>query len=324
MPRKVLRARPLFRRVPKKLQEHPISTLSNERAGLAYALTGFALLSCGDAVIKSIHGGWPPTAVACTRYVLGMIGLCLLLAVREGRAGFRMPMPALQALRGFGVAMATVGFFSAVFVMPLATATSITFTSPMITAVLSALFLGETARRETWLATLFAFAGVLVVLRPNFATLGLASLLPLMSALGMSVLMIANRATAGKASPLAMQFFVALWASPLLILATLAGHVSGMARLHVSMPDWTILARCGVVAVSASLAHWSIFRGTERAGPATIAPMTYVQLLVASVLGVVLFGELPDHMTLLGAGMIVASGLWLWHAGRVREVAPTE
>lgn len=304
--------------------EPAITRNHNERAGLAWALSGFALLSCGDAVIKSIHGAWAPTAVAGTRYVLGAVGLGALLLWREGPNGFRMPLPWVQALRGFGVSMATVGFFAAVFVMPLATATSITFTSPMITAVLSALFLGEKARRETWLATLFAFAGVLVVLRPNFAALGLQSLLPLMSAGGMSVLMIGNRASAGRASPLAMQFFVAAWATLFLTIAVIAGEASGMPRLALTVPDWTVVARCGVVAVSASLAHWSIFRGTERAGAATIAPMTYVQLLVATVLGLVLFGDWPDGWTLLGAAMIVASGLWLWRAGRVREVSGTD
>jgi drug/metabolite transporter (DMT)-like permease len=145
---------------------------ANERAGLLYALSGFATLSIGDAVVKSMAGQWSPTAVAATRYALGAMWLGLLLFRKQGRAGFAMPAPAAQLLRGAGVSMATVGFFSAVYVMPLAEATSITFTSPMITAILAALLLGEPARRSTIVAALVAFSGVLIILRPNFVALG--------------------------------------------------------------------------------------------------------------------------------------------------------
>jgi drug/metabolite transporter (DMT)-like permease len=161
----------------------------------------------------------------------------------------------------------------------------------------------------------------LIVLRPNLAELGLAAFLPLMSAVGMSLLMIGNRAVAGKASALASQFYVAVMATPMLVLATLVGHYSGFERLVVHSPDWTVLVRAAIVACSASLAHWAIFKGTARAGAAAIAPMTYVQLLVATLLGLAVFGDWPDGPTLLGAGLIVASGLWLWRAGSRRSAS---
>ena len=90
----------------------------------------------------------------------------------------------------------------------------------MITALLAAVLLGEPARRESWLATLVAFGGVLIVLRPNFAEFGWPACFPLLSALGMSLLMIGNRKVAGSASPLAMQFLVAIMATPILIAVT--------------------------------------------------------------------------------------------------------
>ncbi len=296
----------------------------NDRHGLVWALSGFALLTCGDAVVKTMVGAWAPTAIAALRYVIGAAGLGVLLALREGRAGFRVPLPWLQVMRGFAVGMATIGFFSAIIYMPLATATAITFTSPMITALLSAMFLGEPARRETWMASAIAFAGVLVVLRPNFSALGFAALLPILSAVGMSLLMIGNRASAGKASGLALQFFVASFASLFLVTATLIGATSGIARLAVVVPEWTVVARCAIVAASSSFAHWAIYQGTARAGAATIAPMTYVQLIVATVLGFVVFHDHPDAMTLLGAAMIIGAGLWLWNAGRWQEPTSTD
>jgi drug/metabolite transporter (DMT)-like permease len=85
-----------------------------------------------------------------------------------------------------------------------------------------------------------------------------------------------------------------------------------------------VIARTALVACTASVAHWLIFVGTSRAGAATVAPMTYVQLLIASALGWAVFGNRPDAMTLLGAAILVAAGLFLWRAGKMAEPAMTD
>jgi len=286
------------------------------RSGLLYAVCGFALLSLGDAVIKSIAGAWPGTAVAALRYSIGAVGLGTLLYLKEGRQGFVVPMPKVQILRGFAVAMATICFFSSIFVMPLAEATAIGFTSPMITAVLSAIFLHERTNMAKWTATLIAFGGVLLIMRPNVAELGWVALLPLGAAMSMALLMIGNRAVAGAGSPILMQFLVASLAVPFIFTAAVLGHFSGVQALHIGIPDWTIVARCAVVAVTASFAHWLIFMATTRASAADIAPMTYVQLLTALVLGIFIFGDWPDMTSLAGSAIIIASGLLLWRKSR--------
>ena len=291
-------------------------TSSSARSGLLYALCGFALLSIGDAVIKSIAGAWPGTAVAALRYAIGAIGLGTLLFLKEGRQGFAMPMPKVQFLRGFSVALATICFFSSIFLMPLADATAIGFTSPMITAIFSAIFLHERTHATKWVAILLAFGGVLMIMRPNVAELGWVALLPLVAAISMALVMIGNRAVAGAGSPLLMQFLVASVAMPFVFSAAVIGHFSGVDALMVGMPDWTIIARCTLVAVTASFAHWLIFMGTTRASAAEIAPMTYVQLLIAIGLGIMLFGDWPDLTSLAGAGIIIASGLILWRGSR--------
>ncbi|MBJ7254191.1 MAG: DMT family transporter [Sphingomonadaceae bacterium] len=291
-------------------------TSSSARSGLLYALCGFALLSIGDAVIKSIAGAWPGTAVAALRYAIGAIGLGTLLFLKEGRQGFAMPMPKVQLLRGFSVALATICFFSSIFLMPLADATAIGFTSPMITAIFSAIFLHERTHATKWVAILLAFGGVLLIMRPNVAELGWVAVLPLVAAMSMALVIIGNRAVAGAGAPLLMQFLVASVAMPFVFSAAVIGHFSGVDALVVGMPDWTIIARCTLVAVTASVAHWLIFMGTTRASAAEIAPMTYVQLLIAIGLGIILFGDWPDLMSLAGAGIIIASGLILWRGSR--------
>ncbi len=289
---------------------------SSVRSGLLYALCGFALLSLGDAIIKTIAGAWPGTAVAALRYSVGAIGLGVLLFSKQGRQGFAIPMPKVQLIRGFSIATATICFFSSIFMMPLAEATAIGFTSPMITAVLSAIILHERTNAATWLATIIAFGGVLLIMRPNVEELGWAALLPLASALSMAFVMIGNRKVAGAGTPLLMQFLVASVAAPVIITAAIAGHFSGIPALQVGVPDWTIVARCCFVALTASVGHWLIFMGTTHASAAEIAPMTYVQLLIALVLGILIFGDWPDITSLFGSGIIIASGLLLLRKSR--------
>lgn len=287
------------------------------RSGLLFALAGFALLSCGDAVIKSIAGAWPGTAVAALRYSIGACGLGIFLLVKEGPRGFALPRPDIQLMRGAAVAAATILFFSSIFLMPLAEATAIGFTTPMITAILSSIFLKERTRAATWLASLAAFGGVLIILRPNIAELGWVALMPLAAALCMAMVMMGNRAVSTAGSPLLMQFLIASIAVPFVVGAAIIGHFSGFPPLQVGIPDWTIIAKCCVVAVSASFAHWLIYMGTMRASAADIAPMTYVQLLIAMALGVVIFGDWPDLTSLAGSAIIVGAGLYLWRKRRV-------
>jgi len=290
--------------------------LKNEQGGLILALAGFAVLSCGDALVKTMAGAWSPLAVAALRFTIGAIGLSVILGVREGRRAFRPQSPWLQAGRGLCLAIATMCFFGAIFVMPLAEATAMVFLAPIITALLSGPLLKEKVRPATWTASVIAFAGVVLVLRPNLSELGPVALLPLGSAMAFSLMMLANRAVAGQGSALSMQVFVALGAAPILILCAVLGGFSGAERLAVSWPDWTVAVRCAIVAVTASTAHWLVYLGTTRAGAATIAPMTYVQLLVAVTLGWLVFGDRPDAMTMAGSAVIIAAGLYLWSAGR--------
>jgi len=290
----------------------------SDRAGLLYALAGFCTLSIGDAIVKSMAGEWPAPAMAALRYVFGSLLLVILLAKHEGRAAIALPKERLQWLRGVAISTSAIGMFFAVWLMPLSEATTIAFTQPMITAVLAAVILGERARRSTWVATLIAFVGVFLVLRPNFATAGWGSLFPLMGATGMAVTIIANRKVTGRASVLVMQYYMSVTAMIFLTVVTLAAHFSGIESFRVTWPHWSVVARCAFMGVSATLAQMLIYMGTVKAGAGTIAPMTYGQLLMAVVLGWLFFGDTPDALAMLGATIIIGAGLYLWYTGRMK------
>ena len=296
---------------------------SGARTALILALCGFATLSIGDALVKTMAGQWPGTAVAALRYVAGAVGLAIVVAATEGRKGFRVPMPWIQLARGAGVSIATICFFLGVMAMPLADATAIQFTSPMITGILSALLLGEKAPKAVWGATALAFAGVLVVLRPNILALGGPAFYPLGAAAGMACLMICNRKAAGAASPVAMQFLVAMMAAPILIVAASLFALTGATQFQVPAPPASVVIKCLVIACTATIAHLLIYMAAVRASAAVVAPMTYVQLLIAAALGWILFGTAPDLSTFAGAALIIGGGLLLWRSQKPREVPET-
>lgn len=293
----------------------------SDRAGLLYALAGFCTLSIGDAIVKGMAGEWPAPAMAAMRYVTGTALLVLLIARHEGVAALRLPRDPLQWVRGVAISLSAMGMFLAVWLMPLAEATTIAFTQPMITAVLAVVLLGERARLSTWIATLLAFAGVFLILRPNFSTAGWGVLFPLVGAAGMAVTIIANRKVTGRASVLALQYYMSVTAMLFLIAATLAAHFSGIETFRMHWPDWSVAARCVLIGFTATLAQWLIFMGTVKAGAGTVAPMTYGQLLMAGALGAAFFGDWPDVTGLLGAVVIIGAGLFLWWRGRAPEPA---
>ena len=286
----------------------------NVRTALLLAVAGFATLSIGDALVKTMAGQWPGTAVAALRYSAGAIGLAVVVTMAEGRRGFRVPMPWLQLGRGIGVSIATICFFLGVMAMPLADATAIVFTSPLMVALLSPLVLGERVPRAAWGASALAFAGVLVILRPNLLALGAPALLPLGAAAGMACLMICNRKAAGAASPLAMQFLAAAMAAPILLVAAALLALSGAPALQVPVPPPGVVAKCLLIACTATIGHLLIYMAVVRASAALVAPMTYVQLLTAATLGWLLFGTMPDWSTFAGAALIIGGGLLLWRS----------
>ena len=296
--------------------------MQSSRSGILFALAGFAVLSLGDAVLKTIAGEWPVTAVAALRFSIGAIALSAMLVVSEGRAGVRPQKPWLQVARGICLAGASLAFFSAIFVMPLAETMAIAFISPVLVALFSGPLLGEKVGRAVWIACGAALVGVALILRPNLIELGWPAILPLISAIFFALMIIANRASAGSGSALAMQAYMAVIAAPVLIAVTVAGERFFPSALQIDWPSWSVVLRCAFVALTASTAHWLIYLGTVKAGASKIAPASYVQMPVAIVLEWLLFGDVPDAVTLIGAGIIIAAGVYLWRQhSRVEEPA---
>jgi drug/metabolite transporter (DMT)-like permease len=288
----------------------------SEVAAMAIALAGYAIFSIGDALVRSMAGAWPGSAIALLRYAIGAAMLGGLLLAREGRTAFSCPLPLVQVGRGAAIALATTCFFTTLGFMPLADATAIQFTSPMWVALLSAVLFGERIGWRRALLILIAFGGVLVILRPDLVRLGPIAALPLLAALFMAMLIMLNRRAAGATSILQSQFLIAFIATLILLPVTIIGHLSGAARFAMAWPAPLVVLKCAGVAVTGTIGHLLLFVATTRASATAVAPMTYVQILVAIAIGWAAFGTRPDAAMLAGSGLVIAAGLILFRISR--------
>lgn len=287
-------------------------------SGFTLALCGFALLTCGDAIIKSMAGMWPAPAIAALRFSIAVPLLAIFVGATQGVPALRVARPWVQLGRGFSIAASSSLFFLSLFLLPLAEATAIVFISPILTALLSAVFLREHMQRAAWLATSIALAGVAMVLRPNLAEVGIVALLPLIAATFFSSMMIFNRLAAGTGSPMALQWILAAVAAPILLAVAFAGHLSGIDQFAVGWPHWSVVLRCAIVALTASTAHWLIYLGTTRGTAADAAQAVYIQLPVALLIDGLVFRHFPDALALGGSLLIVCAGLIMWQNQRRR------
>lgn len=284
--------------------------------GITLALVAFAGFPLGDAVIKSMAGDWPASAVAALRFAIGALALAVILFMREGRRGFQVNRPWLHVARGFALFVGTISFFSAIYIMPLADAVAISFINPILTALFSGWFLKEKMPPRTWVATIIAFAGVLIMLRPNVAAFGWVAILPLISAFAMSTMLILNRMVSTQRSIFAAQFYIAFWAAIFLIIASLIGHWLVPVMAVPGAPHWDVVLRCLLVALTATGCHFLLFMATMRTTAAAIAPIVYIQLLIATAISVFVFDDPIDRTAMFGGLLIIFSGLLLWRSSR--------
>jgi drug/metabolite transporter (DMT)-like permease len=197
----------------------------------------------------------------------------------------------------------TACFFSAIGHVPLADATAIGFTAPLIVAVLAGPLLGERLGLGHWVAIAVGFAGALIVVRPTGASANLYALLVLASSATYAGYQLLTRRAASVDSPETSVAYSALMGALLM---------SALVPFHWSTPgpgwQWGLLGGLGLLG---GTGHYLVARAFGSAPASLVSPFHYVQLLWAALVGYLLFGDVPGALMWLGAGLIVASGLYV-------------
>ena len=279
--------------------------------GIALVLVFCTLAPIGDAAAKLVGARVPLLEVVLVRFAMSLL---LVPFAREGvRAILGAPrLLRLTALRSALHVAATLAFFGSLLYLELADAIAIAFAMPFVLLLLGRFFGGEEAGPRRIAASVVGFAGTLFVVQPSFASVGAPALLPLLVAVLFALFMLVTRQLAIATEAVALQAVGGIVLAPGLALALIVAAAAGWVEPVIPSPrDAALLLAVGGIGI---LAHLTMTWGLRHVSASTVAPMQYVEIPVATLVGWVVFGDWPDGLAGLGIAIIVTAGLtiiWL-------------
>jgi len=292
----------LDRSVPLVLETAP-QRADNLRGLLMMALA-FFLFAATDAQAKFLTGSFHPMQIVWTRQ-LGLLAGVLVLLSLKGPAILKTQRPGLQVLRGMLVVFSATSFIFALRYVPLADAVAVSFVAPFMVTVMGALFLGERVGLRRWSAVAIGFVGTLIVIRPGLGVVHPAVFLVVGAATAFALRQILSRALAASDRTATTVTYTAI-ASVLLLSAPLP-FVWKTPEAGRELALLIGLAAC------AALGELLVIKALEVAQAIVLAPVHYTLILWATFYGWLVFDQLPDRWTWLGAAVIVATGLYIVH-----------
>ncbi len=288
------------------------ATTSSASRGILLMVVTIVFMVSMDTIAKYLTQHYPVPVVVWGRYAFHMLVLLLFL---RGRAVtvLRTKVLKLQLLRSVMMVITTGVFFLGLSHISLASASAILFLGPLLVTALSMPLLKERVGPRRWLGVCVGFIGTLVIIRPGTDVFEIAALFPLFAAFGYAFYQIMTRMVARTAEP------------PLTSLAYTALLGAVFTSLFVPFfwetPDlegWLLMAAMGLLG---GIGHFTLIKAFEMAPAAVITPFGYTSIIWATLYGFFIFGEIPDLMTFVGAAIIIASGLYVFHRERAAERA---
>lgn len=290
-------------------RKHPIYGVADRRLyGIGLMCLGVAIFPLLNASVKYLTEFYPVQQVVWSRYAGHVVFMLLLFAPKAGLSLFRATEIKLQLIRSVLLLTSTVCYFVAIGFIPLATAASISFTSPFIITALSVPLLGEQVGPRRWAAVAVGFIGMLIIVRPGGDTHLMAALV-LVSATCYSVYQILTRKVSGRDSAETSTMYAAMTGC---LLSSLA--VPFYWQMPAAALDWVLFGGLGFFA---GLGHFLVVKSLNYAGVSVLAPFGYLQLVGAAILGYIVFEDIPDLWTWVGAAIIVSCGVYISYRERV-------
>jgi drug/metabolite transporter (DMT)-like permease len=289
----------------------------NILTGVALML-GFCLTApLLDVAAKLASNSVPVGQITAARFVVQ----CALMApfIWAMRLSLRVARGQWLALllRAVFLLVATFCFIAAIRIMPLADALAIVFVAPFIVLLVGKFYLGEEVGPRRVGAALVGFVGVLFVIQPSFVAFGAVALLPLGTAVAFASYILVTRGLSRKIHPVSMQFYTGLIASFICMPVVVLAQGTGSELLDPVWPTgiaWLWLLGVGFFA---TLSHMMMTYALSLAPSATLAPLQYFELPVATFFGYLVFNDFPNALSLLGITIIISAGLYMIHRERV-------
>jgi len=278
--------------------------------GIALILASTVFLGVSDVTAKYLSTTLPSIEIAWIRFLV--FALIMVPAMVPGTPLYSLKTgrPTLQLMRGAALLASSLFFITGLRYLPIAEASATGFIAPLFVTALSIVFLSEKVGIRRWLATACGLLGVLIILRPGTGAFHVAAVFPIISALAWASTLIMTRMMSGREHAVTIMTYSSI--AGVAILSALVPFVW-------VTPSWHDIMFGVLIGVASTAGQWIVVLAFRYADASVLAPFSYSQLLWVSILGFLVFGEIPSIWTVIGAGFIVGSGLYTAHRERVRR-----
>ncbi len=275
-------------------------------------MLGFCIVApMGDAAAKLLGQSVPLGEVLFVRFAIQ--ALILIPLVWLGRRAWKMRGRVLRltALRTVLHIFGIGAMFTALQYLPLADAVAIAFIMPFLMLLLGKYVLGEEVGSRRIVACIVGFVGTLMVVQPSFAEVGWPALLPLVVAVNFAVFMLVTRQIAKDTDPIGLQAVSGVMAVIILGPALWLARGAGIAPLDLIAVNGIEMGLLAAIGILGTLAHLLMTWSLRFAPSATLAPMQYLEIPVATIIGYLIFSDLPNGLAAIGIFITIASGLYI-------------
>jgi drug/metabolite transporter (DMT)-like permease len=279
--------------------DRPATTTASR--GIACVLAAWLLFACMDAGSKLLAEDYSIIQILWVRFVSLAVIAAWLARRQGGSGGLRTRHFWLQSLRSALLVIEIGLFILTITVLPLAEAHAILAVTPLIVTALSVPLLGERVGIRRWSAIGVAFAGVLIILRPGLGAVQPMALLALICSVMFALYQILTRIVSRADPPLTTLFYTALVG---------VGGLTVIIPFYWTIPDVQGWALFGMVAALGASGHFLLIKALQLAPASTLQPFSYTILIWATLIGFLVFGNLPDLLTVVGAIVITSSGIY--------------
>lgn len=274
----------------------------NPIKGVGLIIAATMLFAVSDVLGKHLFMTYSVILVMSVRYMVNTGLLTVVLAPTQGAVLWRTHRTVLVVLRGLCLAAASLSMGLALRLMPVGETVAIIYLAPIAVMVVAWLLMGEVVTPVGWIGAIIGFAGVLLIVRPGTGLDPVGVMLCLINAALATAYHLLTRILASTETMISMLFHTSL-AGMLVFLALLPFESVP------AVPVWFDLAQMGLLGVLATGGHF-LFTAAYREAPASLlAPVNYMHLVWAGILGFLVFGHMPDGWTLVGMAMVASAGV---------------